>query len=211
MRRLPAQVSRPSGSPERTALQAPPALQQNAQKPCGCCHPHGFVVPVIQQLRHALQRLSALVRTKKSGTACCDGWLGYLHEGVYISRASRRCWLMPQHLSKRWSPQYPVRPSLLRQNQLAEPCGAKLVGLTVMHDAHMAVPLQQRFAAYRRRGSSSLRRGSVAAFAGLSRSGYCRAGFRTAGQRSGGGAAQAKRRRAREVVHSSRRFVDSMK
>jgi hypothetical protein len=33
-------------------------------------------------LRHALRRLSALGGNQKNGLACCDGWLGYLHEGV---------------------------------------------------------------------------------------------------------------------------------
>jgi len=95
--------------------------------------------------------------TKKSGFAGYRRLAGVCTKGSKVSRASRHCWLVP-NTSRRGGPHntrycnFVLRVAmrsyaLLGENQLTQARGAELIRFTVMHDADVAMTLQQRVAA----------------------------------------------------------------
>src|ERR1700754_5176411 len=85
----------------------------------------------------------AAAGTKKTAWLASTAGLVSARRGLDLT--CKPSWLAKaQHLSERWSPQYPVL--LLGQNQLAQTCRAQLVGFPVVHDADMRASLQQRVA-----------------------------------------------------------------
>ena len=159
---------------------------------------------------HGVSR-GASAGTKKAAWLAATAGLVSARRGLDL--ACKPSWLASaQHLSGRWSPQYPVlnqsllRHSLLRQNQFAQSRCAQLIRLAVVHDAHVTAALKQRIAAQHALRRFCCGRRCVVAVG-------CMAFRRRRRHRFGGttgrqcrcrGAAQAKRGRACHVRHACR-------